>query len=142
MKRLINPKTKEVAYIDLYTNTIHFSNSNTSHKAIIHKDPNTHKISKITTSCNSEPTPIPEPISELKSNSTSNDNKKTYKTPKATVINYTIIYNDLLKTPILYNNSSLTTSNLPSIDINHYPIISPHNIIPLTSSTSPHKLSA
>lgn len=90
MKRLINPKTKEIAYIDLYTNTIHFSNSNTSHKAIIHKDPNTHKITKITSSPDPIPNPTPvinksdsnsnnKPISDSTPNPNSNPTKKHFK---------------------------------------------------------------
>ena len=60
MKKLINPKTKEIAFIDLYSNTITFSKSKTTHKITIQKDSNTHKITKITTS--PEPIPNPNPI--------------------------------------------------------------------------------
>lgn len=50
MKKLINKKTGEIAYLDLYTNTIKFSKSKGVYKAYIEKDPATNKISKITTS--------------------------------------------------------------------------------------------
>ena len=50
MKKLINKKTGEIAYLDLYTNTINFSKSKGVYKAYIEKDPATNKISKITTS--------------------------------------------------------------------------------------------
>ena len=60
MKKLINKKTGEIAYIDLYFNTITFSKSKTTHKISIQKDPNTNQITKIT----SFPEPIINPISE------------------------------------------------------------------------------
>ena len=50
MKKLINKKTGEIAYLDLYTNTIKFSKSSGVYKAYIEKDAATNKISKITTS--------------------------------------------------------------------------------------------
>ena len=53
MKKLINKKTGEVAYLDLYTNTIKFSKSKGVYKAYIEKDAATNKISKITTSATS-----------------------------------------------------------------------------------------
>lgn len=50
MKKLINKKTGEIAYLDLCTNTIKFSKSKGVYKAYIEKDAATNKISKITTS--------------------------------------------------------------------------------------------
>lgn len=67
MKRLINKKTGEVAILDLYFNTITFSNSKTTHKVTIQKDSSTHKITKISAS----PDPIPTP-NEIKSELGSN----------------------------------------------------------------------
>ena len=66
MKKLINKKTGEIAYINLYFNTITFSKSKTTHKISIQKDPNTNQITKITSSPDPipNPDPIPEPISE------------------------------------------------------------------------------
>lgn len=53
MKKLINKKTGEIAYLDLCTNTIKFSKSKGVYKAYIEKDAATNKISKITTSASS-----------------------------------------------------------------------------------------
>ena len=80
MKKLINKKTGEIAYIDLYFNTITFSKSKTTHKISIQKDPNTNQITKITSSPDPipNPNPIPEPIinksSEPSNTSTPNTN--------------------------------------------------------------------
>lgn len=94
MKKLINPKTKEIAFIDLYSNTITFSNSKTTHKITIKKDPNTHKITKITTSPNPIPTstPKPTPIKNNKPKSNKTQNTNTSKTKSNKPINTTIIY--------------------------------------------------
>lgn len=64
MKKLINKKTGEIAYIDLYFNTITFSKSKTTHKISIQKDLNTNQITKITTFPEPIINPISEPISE------------------------------------------------------------------------------
>ena len=50
MKKFINKKNGEIAYLDLYTNTIKFSKSKGVYKAYIEKDAATNKISQITTS--------------------------------------------------------------------------------------------
>ena len=50
MKKFINKKNGEIAYLDLYTNTIKFSKSKGVYEAYIEKYPATNKISKITTS--------------------------------------------------------------------------------------------
>lgn len=81
MKKLINKKTGEVAIINLYNNTIYFSKSKTTHKAIIHKDPNTHKTTKITSSPDPIPTSTPKPIKKLTPNNIKIKSNKPINTP-------------------------------------------------------------
>ena len=71
MKRLINPRTNEVVYLDLITNTIYFSDSKTAHKVAIQNNPDTHMPQKV--SVFTEPVaknvsaPVSEPAAEKKS---------------------------------------------------------------------------
>ena len=66
MKKLINKKTGEIAFIDLYTNTIYFSKSKTKHHAIISKN-EFNQITKITALPQNGSEFISEPIPETKS---------------------------------------------------------------------------
>lgn len=50
MKKLINQKTGEIAYLNLENNTIRFSKTKGTFKAYIEKDPENNKIVKITAS--------------------------------------------------------------------------------------------
>jgi hypothetical protein len=74
MKRLINKKTGEVAIIDLYSNTITFSKSKTTHKITIQKDSSTNKITKITTSSEPIKKSSLKPNNDPISNTTPNPN--------------------------------------------------------------------
>ena len=100
MKKLINKKTGEIAYIDLYFNTITFSHSKTTHKISIQKDPDSHKITKITTS--PEPIPNPNPIPKTISEPT----------PKPIINNNCF---ELTNNPTPNsNNSSSESNNIPT----------------------------
>lgn len=148
MKKLINKKTGEIAFIDLYTNTITFSHSKTTHKISIQKDPDSHSITKITTS--PEPIPNPNPIPKIISEPTpnpiintpiksTNNNSLPNNNTSNTSIN---ISNEPYNTPINYSTSShninKTTfqNNEPQISIS-YP-----NSLPTSTSTSTYKQSA
>lgn len=50
MKKLINPKTGEVAYLNLENRTIRFSKTKGTFKVYIEEDPKSKKIEKITAS--------------------------------------------------------------------------------------------
>lgn len=50
VKKIRNPKTGEIAYVNMDNGTIQFSNSKSANRAIITKNPRTHKIDKIATS--------------------------------------------------------------------------------------------
>jgi len=117
MKRLINKKTGEVAILDLYFNTITFSNSKTTHKVTIQKDSSTHKITKISAS----PDPIPTP-NEIKSELTSKSNTKPTSNP----------------TPTISNSQSDSINNPnPNPTINHSPKTNPINYDLNTNSNNP-----
>jgi hypothetical protein len=74
MKKLINKKTGEVAYLNEENNTIYFSKTKTTHNATIITNPQNEKITKIIASeeVASEPNP------ELKTKSTSNTNNNEF----------------------------------------------------------------
>ena len=110
MKKLINKKTGEIAYIDLYFNTITFSKSKTTHKISIQKDPNTNQITKITSSPDSipNPNPIPEPISELTPEPITN-NISSKPSNASTPISDTPVQNNS-DTP---NNTPINNTNTP-----------------------------
>lgn len=117
MKRLINKKTGEVAILDLYFNSITFSNSKTTHKVTIQKDSSTHKITKISAS----PDPIPTP-NEIKSELTSKSNTKPTSNP----------------TPTINNSQSDSINNPnPNPTINHSPKTNPINYNLNTNSNNP-----
>jgi len=82
MKKLINPKTNEVAYLDLLTNTIYFSNSKTSHYVTIQNNPNTHLPQKLTAFADPISAPTPKSISK---NSNKPSIKKTNKSSKPSI---------------------------------------------------------
>lgn len=117
MKKLINKKTGEIAFIDLYTNTITFSHSKTTHKISIQKDPDSHSITKITTS----PEPIPTP-NEIKSELTSKSNTNPTSNPTPSI-----------------NNSQSDSINNPNSNstINHSPKTNPINDDLNTNSNNP-----
>lgn len=50
VKKIRNPKTGEIAYVNMDNGTIQFSNSKSANRAIITKNPRTHKIDKIAAS--------------------------------------------------------------------------------------------
>ena len=85
MKKLINPKTGEVAYLNLENRTIKFSKTKGTFKAYIEKDPKSKKIEKITVSAKpvssiqlNEPIEIDnEPITEV----IDNENVDVIETP-------------------------------------------------------------
>lgn len=110
MKKLINKKTGEIAYIDLYFNTITFSKSKATHKISIQKDPNTNQITKITSSPDSipNPNPIPEPISELTPEPITN-NISSKPSNASTPISDTPVQNNS-DTP---NNTPINNTNTP-----------------------------
>lgn len=138
MKKLINPKTKEIAFLDLYSNTITFSKSKTTHKITIKKDPNTHIITKITTSPEPIPSSTPKPTPIKKTNPKSNNTQKTNtpKTKSNKPINTTIIYST--PTPKITKYISSPNNLTPNITL--YPPIHPDLLLP--SSTPIYKIPA
>lgn len=82
MKKLINPKTNEVAYLDLLTNTIYFSNSKTSHYVSIQNNSNTHLPQKLTAFADPISAPAPKSISN---NFHKSSNKITNKSSKHSI---------------------------------------------------------
>lgn len=128
MKKLINKKTGEIAYLDLYTNTIKFSKSKGVYKAYIEKDPATNKISKITTSA----APIPpdsinepiefesEPINKENPTENLGNEKITEEVGNPTPSSYPhpkLSLNDFIK---LYIETAIRDLN--SINSHQYPI--------------------
>lgn len=149
MKKLINKKTGEVAFIDLYTNTIYFSKSKTKHNIIISKN-EFNQITKITalpqngSEFISEPIPetksepISEPISEMNSEPIINTPSEPTNNPSKTTNNKS---NELYNTPIIYSTPSNNNNNKSTFQ-NNESQISIHNPNLLPSSTSTYKQSA
>lgn len=153
MKKLINKKTGEIAYIDLYFNTITFSKTKTTHKISIQKDPNTNQITKIISFPEPIINPISEPFPEPKSepiinnipsepSNTSTPNIKSSPISKNSNNNKNYKSNESNNTPILYPSS--TTNNIIKQTLHHNktPNISIHNPNLLPSSTPKYKQSA
>lgn len=76
MKKLVNHKTGEIAYVDMENNTIYFSNSKTTHHAIIATDEN-DKITKITALPVDDSESLPKPKKNSKPAVAKTDNAKS-----------------------------------------------------------------
>lgn len=148
MKKLINKKTGEIAFINLYTNTIYFSNSKTTHKISIQKNPNTNQITKITTFPEPINYPIPEPISEpIINNSTSEpSNTSTTKMESSPITNTPKTNNhesnELHITHTLYSSSKPNKINYQNNTHKNTLNISINNPNLLPSSTPNYKQTA
>lgn len=116
MKKLINKKTGEIAYINLYFNTITFSKSKTTHKISIQKDPNTNQITKITSS--PDPIPNPDPIPELISEPTPepiiNNNSSEPSNTSTQNTNDSSSESNNIPTPTIKKSTSTTINNKKS----------------------------
>ncbi len=143
MKKLINKKTGEIAFINLYSNTIFFSNSKTTHKISIQKNPNTNQITKITTFPEPINYPIPEPISEPIINNSNTSTPKMESTPVSNnTNNNNHESNELHITHTLYSSSKPNKINYQNNTHNNTLNITINNPNLLPSSTPKYKQTA